>query len=56
MEINRIDKKEEKISEWIRDAPPQTLKNWLRNASFSNFYEALWQYSISNECQIENIR
>jgi len=54
MGITSIDRKEEEIATLIKDAP---LSQWnKKNDSFKNFYEEILQYSLRNNCQIENIR
>jgi len=57
MEITGFDKKEKEISKLVLDVPIETLKNWYKNnPSFNKFYEDLWQFRVTYNCQIENIR
>ncbi len=54
LRIRADDKKEDLIEGLVREAP---LHNWLRNRSFGDFYDKLWQKSKSfDDCQMENVR
>jgi pantoate kinase len=53
MGIDRDDRKEEAISDLVREAP---LHSWLRNPSFEDFYNQVRRMSQRLGCQIENIR
>jgi hypothetical protein len=51
--IQARDRKEEEISALVQEAP---LHNWLRNRSFEDFYDRLWQKSKSFDgCDMENL-
>jgi hypothetical protein len=52
--IQARDRKEEEISALVQEAP---LHNWLRNRSFEDFYDRLWQKSKTFDgCDMENLR
>ena len=53
MGIDRDDRKEEAISDLVKEAP---LQSWLRNRSFEDFYKQVRDQSQRLLCQIENIR
>jgi hypothetical protein len=54
--INRDEKREERVSALVSNAPVDVLKNWMRNPSFEDFYDQLWAFSRRRGCQIENLR
>jgi hypothetical protein len=51
--ITGTDKQEEKIADFVRNAP---LHRWLTNPSFEDFFDPLWQKSRERGCRIENLR
>ncbi len=51
--ISGLDKQEEKIAQFVRQAP---LRHWLSNASFEDFFSQLWQKTKELGCKIENLR
>ena len=54
LSIGRDQKREDLIEGLVQEAP---LRNWLRNASFEDFYGKLWQKSKSfPDCAMENLR
>jgi hypothetical protein len=53
MDIRHGDRKEEIIAELVRNAP---IGKWLAHRSFSNFYEAIVDFSQRHSCTIRNER
>lgn len=52
--ITGVEKREEEVASLVESAP---MANWLRNQSFEDFYNKLWQKSKEfPDCALENLR
>ncbi len=40
----------------VRDAPPETLKRWLANGAFADFYEQCRDAAQQHDCVVANLR
>ncbi|HSW46552.1 MAG TPA: hypothetical protein VLM89_13375 [Phycisphaerae bacterium] len=44
------------IADYVKNAPPRTLKQWLANPAFSAFYDDCRTAANSHNCEITNLR
>ncbi len=46
----------ERVARFVREAPPETMRIWLDNASFSHFYDDCRRMAIQHSCEVRNER